>query len=445
MGQHGRIEHVTVVIPYVPRAAFVPLHERAQRWSVMVAHRRAGKTVACINELNRAAITCTKQDGRFAYIAPYYNQAKDVAWTYLKRYSAPIPGVVINESELRVDYPNGARARLYGADNADRLRGGYLDGVIMDEYADMHPAAWSEIVRPMLADRRGWAVFIGTPKGRNSFWDLLEAAKGDPEWFTLILKASESGLLAEEELAAARRMMTPEQYAQEFECSFDAAILGAYYGKEVAEAERAGRVKPLTPDPELPVHTAWDLGIGDSTAIWFFQVAPDGLRVVDFYENHGQGLSHYVAELRARPYKYGDDFVPHDARARELGTGRTRVETLQDLKRRPRVVAAHTVMDGINAARVSFPRIWIDGEKCKAGVEALRQYHAEYDEKTKTYKNNPRHDWTSHAADAFRYMAMAWREMQPAQPANDVLKALLKPRNTADVFGTFADADNETD
>ncbi|NDD57164.1 MAG: hypothetical protein EBZ44_05550 [Verrucomicrobia bacterium] len=362
-------------------------------------------------DLIDAALRSQKPNPRFAYVAPLYVQAKDVAWGYLKMYAAQVPGVAFNEGELRVDFPhNGARIRLYGADNYDRLRGLYLDGIVLDEYADMDPRAWPEVIRPALADRKGWAIFIGTPKGRNAFYDIYEMARRERDWFALMLRASESGLVDAAELVDAQKMLTPEQYAQEFECSFDAAITGAYYGREVADAERAGRIRQVPVDAALPVHTAWDLGIGDSTAIWFFQIAPDGLRVVDYYESHGHGLGHYVAELNARGYRYGLDFVPHDARVRELGTGRTRVETLQEYKRTPQLVPAHTVMDGINAARVSFPRIWFDADRCKFGLEALRQYRAEFDDKTKAFKNNPRHDWTSHCADAFRYMAMAWKE-----------------------------------
>lgn len=411
----GRVEVTRVVIPYVPRDAFRALHDRQQRFACVVAHRRAGKTIACVNELNRAAILCRREQGRFAYVAPYYAQAKDIAWEYAKKYAAPIPGIAINESELRIDYPNGARVRLYGADNYDRMRGGYFDGVVLDEYADMHPAAWAEIIRPMLADRKGWAIFIGTPKGRNAFYDLWQQAADNSDWFRMSLKASESGLLDVEELAAAKADMTPEQYEQEFECSFSAALVGAYYGREIADAERQGRIGDVPLDPALPVHTAWDLGIGDSTAIWFFQIAPDGVRVIDYYENSGQGLSHYCAELATRGYRYGVDWVPHDAKARELGTGRTRIETLVALKRVPRLVPDHRLQDGINATRVSFPRLWIDAEKCKYGIEALRQYRAEYDEAKKVYRDQPRHDWTSHAADAFRYLCMAWREMTPAK------------------------------
>jgi len=390
---------------------------RKERWACLVAHRRAGKTVACVADLIDAALRCQNPDPRFAYVAPFYVQAKDVAWGYLKRFTAPIDGVKFNEAELRVDLPNGARIRLYGADNYDRMRGVYLDGVVLDEYADMPPAAWTEVIRPALADREGWAVFIGTPKGRNEFFRIWGLAQDDPSWFAMMLKASESGLVKQTELDDAAKDMTPEQYAQEFECSFDAAILGAYYGSDIARAEREGRVGMFPLDPLLPVHTAWDLGIGDSTAIWLWQAAPDGLRVIGHIEDHGKALPHYVGELSALGYRYGLDFVPHDAKARELGTGRTRVETLISLGRKPQLVPAHTVEDGINALRVMFPRIRFDGEATKHGLEALRQYRTDFDEKTKAFKNTPRHDWTSHSADAARYMAIAYRDMvAPPKP-----------------------------
>jgi phage terminase large subunit len=401
-----------VEIPYDEREQFSAFHDRQQRWACVVAHRRAGKTVACINDLIRGALTCEKPDPRFAYIAPHFVQAKDVAWTYIKQYVQPFAGAQINESELRVDLPNGGRVRLYGADNFDRMRGIYLDGVVLDEVADFDPRAWPEVIRPALSDRQGWAIFIGTPKGRNFFHQVYEESLKSPEWFSLVLRASETGIVAEAELADARTMMTPEQYAQEYEVSFDAAILGSYFGKEIADAEAQGRIGEVAYDPSIPVQTSWDLGMGDSTAIWFWQIGPEGIRILDYYENHGQRLDHYVAEINTRPYaKWGNDYVPHDARVRSLETGRTRVETLIQLGRKPVVVPDHKLMDGINAVRVSFPRIRIDADKCKFGLEALRQYRTEYDEKTKAFKNTPRHDWTSHAADAARYMAVAWREM----------------------------------
>lgn len=408
----------TIDLGYRPRDQFVGFHERKERWACLVAHRRAGKTVACVADLIDAALRCEKPAPRFAYVAPFYVQAKDVAWSYVKRMTRDIPGTIFNEAELRVDLPGDRRIRLYGADNYDRLRGIYVDGVILDEYADMPPAAWGEVIRPALADRQGWAVFIGTPKGRNAFYDVYERSRTQPDWFCSVLRASETKLLAQTELDAARAEMTPEQYEQEFECSFDAAILGAYYGREIAALERAGRIADVPMDPALPVHTAWDLGIGDATAIWFFQVVGPELHVIDHYEAHGHGLAHYAAVLQAKTYKYGKHYVPHDANARDLGSGRTRVETLRDLVGAyPIVLRPNDVMDGINALRVSMPLSRWDASRCREGLEALRQYRSEYDEKLKTFKDRPRHDWTSHTADAARYMAMAWREMKPPKPA----------------------------
>lgn len=409
----GLEQNWTGLHQYRPREPFQLFHTRTQRWAVMVCHRRAGKTVGCVADLVADAVYTTKQNGRFAYVAPLYSQAKDVAWMYVKRLTEDIPGTKLFEYELRADLPNGNRVRLYGADNPDRLRGIYLDGVVLDEFADMKPSVWGEVIRPMLMDRQGWAAFIGTPKGENSFYDIWREAQGNPEWFTLMLKASESGLLPTEEIEAARRMLSPEQFEQELECSFSVAVLGAYFGKEITQAEKDGRIGEVPYEPLLPVHTAWDLGIGDSTAIWFFQVAGKEVRVIDYYENHSQGLPHYAAVLASKPYRYGDDWVPHDAKVRELGTGRTRVETLLSLRRKPRVVPDHKLMDGINAVRVTLPNMWFDKYNCADGIKALRQYQADYDERARTFKDTPRHDWTSHASDAVRYLCMAYREIKP--------------------------------
>lgn len=400
-----------IELPYSPRRQFLPLHNRSERFAVVVAHRRAGKTVSTLNDVIKRSVQLPIPNGRYAYVAPFLAQGKEIAWDYLKRFAAPIVSDK-NEGELWVQLINGARIRIHGADNPDRLRGGYLDGVVLDEFADMRPSVWGEVIRPMLADRAGWATFIGTPKGRNEFHAKWEQAQTDPKWFGLMLKASETGILSAEELAEAARDMTPEAYAQEFECSFEAAIQGAYYGRELAELERAGRIWDVPYDPLLPVHTAWDLGIGDSMAIWFFQVGPDGLRIIDFYENHGQPLKHYVAEIEARGYRKGDDWVPHDARVRSLDTGRTRVETLIDLGRKPRIAPEQKLMDGINAVRLVLPLCWFDRTKCRDGLEALRHYRTEYDERAKAFKTTPRHDWASHASDSFRYLSLAYRELR---------------------------------
>lgn len=402
-----------IVLPYAPRGVFRPYHNRTERWSCIVAHRRCGKTVACINDEIKLAATLALPYGRYAYVAPFLAQAKEVAWEYLKRFAGPIIAEK-NESELWVELLNGARLRIHGADNPDRLRGPYLDGVVLDEYADMRPSVWGEVIRPMLADRAGWATFIGTPKGHNEFHDIWERAQREPTWFSLMLRASETGILPTAELADAAQDMTPEQYAQEFECSFEAAILGAYFGKEMAEAERGGRITSVPYDPAVPVQTVWDLGKGANMAIWLFQVVGSEIHVIDYHEgSHADGIPQCVKALNDKPYRYEHDFVPHDAKATEIGTGRTRVETLILLKRNPKLVPDHKVMDGINAARVTLPRVWFDRIRCADGIEALRQYRAEFDEKTKAFRDTPKHDWTSHAADAFRYLCMAWRELTP--------------------------------
>jgi phage terminase large subunit len=419
-----------IVLDYAPRSQFIPFHDRPQRWAVIVAHRRAGKTVACVNDAIRRAIQLAIPHGRYAYVAPFLTQAKQVAWEYIKHYARPI-AANSNESELWVQLINGARIRIHGAENPDRLRGDYLDGIVLDEYADMRPSVWGEVIRPMLADRQGWATFIGTPKGRNEFFKLYDGATlgwpqpdntriFDPEWFSLALKASETGILPQSELDSSRAMMTPEQYEQEYECSFDAAIMGAYFGKEIAELERQGRVCQVAHDPALPTYTAWDLGIGDPTAIWVWQIGPDSdIRVLDYYENSGFPIPHYVEELAQRGWPVGIDYVPHDARVRSLDTGRTRVETLLALRRKPSVVSDHKVMDSINGARLVLPICRFDTERCRQGLEALRQYKADFDEKLRTFKSEPRHDWASHGADAFRVLGAAYRELKPAAKPKD--------------------------
>lgn len=402
---------------YTPRPLQAQLHAKLKRFNVLVAHRRFGKTVFCVNELIAKARACALPEPRYAYIAPFYRQAKAIAWDYLKRYTAAIEGAAWHEGELRCDLPEGARITLYGADRPNSLRGLYLDGVVLDEYAQMRPAVWPEVIRPALADREGWAVFIGTPMGRNGFWRLYQEARRDKAWLAALYRASDTGVLPAEELALAARTMSPEQYAQEFECSFDAAIAGAYYAPLVAEAERAKRVGAVPWEPKLLVHTGWDLGIGDSTAIWMCQQAGRELRLIDFYEASGVGLDHYAKVLREKPYVYGEHLLPHDARVRELGTGKSRLELLASLGLRGRIVPNLSVEDGIEAVRNLLPRAWIDAERCARGLEALRQYRREYDARRAAFKPRPLHDWTSHAADALRYLAVGLREAAgEAQP-----------------------------
>ena len=406
---------MTIEIPYSPRVDQRTIHEGRKRFSVAVCHRRFGKTVCFTNELIRGAVSCKLRAPRFAYLAPLYKQAKAIAWDYLKHFTGPIPGVKYNEAELRCDLPNGARVMLLGADNPDALRGIYLDGVVLDEYPQMVPRVWTEVIRPALSDRNGWAMFGGTPRGKNHFWELYRyaAESGDPEWAAFMFRASETGIIDPTELDAARLVMSPDEYAQEFECSFEASIVGAYYSKALAQAAQDGRLTRVPYESRLPVHTAWDLGIGDSTAIWFVQQSGREVRLIDFYEASGVGLEHYVKVLREKPYVYGEHLLPHDVQVTELGSGKTRIETLHGLglsRETIRVIPALPVDDGINAARVLLPRCWFDAAKCDRGLEALKQYRREWDEKGQVFRARPLHDWSSHAADAFRYLALGIRD-----------------------------------
>lgn len=401
------------MIPYKPRALQRELHGKFRRFNVLVCHRRFGKTVMCVNELIKGAVTCQLERPRFAYIAPLFRQSKQVAWDYLKHYTSVIEGREAHEAELRVDLPNQARIQLFGADNPDALRGMYLDGVVMDEFGQMRPRVWSEIVRPMLVDRNGKAIFIGTPFGRNEFFELYEGASSGqfgPDWFTAIYRASETGIVSEAELSAAKLVMSKAQYDQEFECSFEAAIQGAYYGELIAKAQAEGRIRAVAHQPGLKVETWWDLGFADPTAIWFVQRTPRETHVIDYWEESGKSLSDIAVVLQQKQqtlgYVYGTHVWPHDGKAHEQATGKRLDETMEGMGFRVEINGNDEIGPGIDAVRQLIPLCWFDGEKCKRGLETLRNYRAEYDEEKKTFKPRPLHDWASHGADAFRTGAM---------------------------------------
>ena len=383
----------------------------------------AGKTVACINHLIRAALSSEKADFRGAYVAPFYRQAKAVAWDYLKRYSSVVPNVSINESELRIDYPNGARIQLFGADNADALRGMFFDLVVADEYGDWKPSVWAYVIRPALADRQGKAIIIGTPKGRNQFFEIYDLAQRSKDWLCLTIKADSSGILPESELNALRKELTEDAWRQEMECDFDAALPGAIFGKELWKLEQEGRVKKDLYDKNLKTYAVLDLGFSDDTAIWWFQVGKE-LRLIDCYSASGMPISHYQEVLRGKPYTYGDWlYLPHDARAKSLQTGRSIEQQFTALGWRPRIVPELGLIDGVQAARLTLEDCYFD-EACREGIETLKQYQREYDEEKRCFRDKPRHDWTSHYADAFRYACLVWREeMKPKEPELPKFKA----------------------
>lgn len=413
---------------YEPRVLQAQIHERLVRFNALVCHRGFGKTVLAINQLIASACRCNQPDAEFMYIAPYRQQAKAVAWNLLLRYSEPLRDADPNIAELWVKLFNGTTIRLYGADNPDSLRGVHPHGVVFDEYGDMDPAAWTQVIRAALSTHLGWAIFIGTPKGRNAFCELYDAALEDEDWYAGIFKASQTGVIPASELTANRKMMSAEEYEQEFECSFQAPNIGAYYGKEMALATDGGRISRCPYEPRVPVTTAWDLGIDDSTAIWFCQQVGREVRLIDYYENSGEGLAHYVKQLQARPYVYGDHLLPHDTEVKELGTGLSRVEVLQGLGINPTIVPLQRVEDGINAVRMLLPRCYFDEKKSNfevttanntnkfRGLASLRAYEREWVAKSGTWRASPKHNWASHGADAFRYLALGLKEPTSGKP-----------------------------
>ncbi len=421
-----------IVIPYSPRDVFVDYHKDTRRNALTVAHRRAGKTVARVNKLVRKACESKLESPRFGYLAPYYVQAKDIAWLYLKHYTAPIiqiAGGKVNESDLSITLGhNNALIRLYGAENAERMRGVYFDGIVIDEAQGIAKSALTQIILPCLADRLGWLDCSGTPKGRaNLLGELVAIAKKNPDkWFLQILKASETDLINRDELISLKAIMPENEYLQEFECDFDAAITGAFYGKEISLIEKENRYTTVEYNPDFEVHTAWDLGYSDDTAIWWYQAYAGEIHVLDYYSDNGKTIQHYADEIKSRLYRYGKHWLPHDARAKTLASGgKSIIEMLaNELKLSTiRIVPDLSVLDGIQAGRVALQKCWFD-YKTEQGLDCLRQYQREFDDKKKSFRDKPRHDWTSHGADAFRMLAIAWKEeFKPPSP-DDALKAI---------------------
>ena len=393
-----------IEIPYEPRPLQEKIHNELKRFNVLVCHRRFGKTVLAVNHLIMTC--CEKPNSRLAYIAPTYRQGKAVAYDYLKEYTEPLMklGGKRHETELKVDLWNGSRIQIFGADNPDSLRGLGFDGVVLDEFALMSPRTWSEIVRPAIADKLGYVIFIRTPMGHNHFWEVYDLAKrrGD-DWYAELYRASESEVISEDELEEARLTMPEDQYEQEFEVSFQAAVSGAYYGKQIQKAEREERITDVDYDPNNEVETWWDLGIGDSTAIWFAQRSGTEIHLIDYLETSGESLAYYVNEIEAKGYNYGRHIAPHDITTRELGTGKSRLEVARDLGIDFEVCPKLEIDHGIEAVRNNLDNCWFDKNRCKYGIDCLRQYRKQFDDRMQTFKNKPLHDWASHGADAFRY------------------------------------------
>lgn len=417
---HANALRTKIETGYYPRPLQAYIHANLKRFNVLVVHRRFGKTVLSVNEIIDRAFRCPGFNPQYAYLAPTYGQAEKIAWDMFKKYTQNLPGVEYNQTKLSITIPRpwkGDRIKimLLGAENPDSLRGIYLDGCVLDEYGQMHPSVWGEVIRPALADRQGWAIFIGTPKGQNDFYEKFKLALKNEsgEWLAITFKASQTKVLPEEEMESMKSEMSEEQWDQEMECSFTAANTGSYWGKLISKAESEGRITRLPHDPSLLVSTWWDLGVGDTTAVWFVQQSRLEIRVIDHMEMSGEGIEYYARQLKSGhrgDYNYDIPHNwPHDGGSRDLSTGNERSTTARQLGVRVHVHPRYDVADSINAVRKILPRCHFDAVKCARGLEALKAYQRKWDEKNKIWMDKPLHDWASHSADAFRLLGMGLR------------------------------------
>lgn len=401
---------VKITIPYSPRKHFRSLHNSPKRFKFVVAHRRAGKSVSCINELIKKALQNTRQypPPRYAYVGPSFAQTKDLIWGYAKHYTSgfkDMEGYNISEGDLTITLPNGASIALYGGAAAwERMRGLYFDGIVLDEFAMLNPAVFSTVVRPCLADYRGWAIVSGTSNGDDHFHEQYKKALLDPElWDIFVLPVTDTDALHPDEVIEMTKDMTPEEFAREMLCSFNAPIEGAYYASAINDAELAkpSRVTKVPYDTATGVFTWWDLGIDDAMAVWFIQRVGAALHVINYKEWVGKGLDTVSKDIKALGYDYTMHVLPHDIKARELSSGRSRYDILSELLGHDLYICPmHRVEDGIAAVRSILPMVWFDKEATAEGRSALRNYQ-------RSKMGRPVHNWASHGADAFRTGAVA--------------------------------------
>jgi len=376
-----------------------------KRFNVLVVHRRGWKTVWAVLDWMLETI---QEIWDYWYIAPTYRQAKKIAWRMIQKYWNQIKWFTYNSSELIVTYNNWSTLSLFGAENPDSLRWLDLKWVIFDEYAQQPSWIYWEIIFPMLNANRWWVTFIWTPKGKNSFYKLYERAKKDDRWYTTLLKYTDTKLLDEEQISDAKLEMTEEEFEQEYNCSWEAFMRWAVYGKELQAAHQEWRVMKVPYNPELPVYTFWDLGIADSMTLIFMQIVWKQIHIIETYKNSGFWLEHYTEYIIERPYTYDTHWFPHDVKQRELGSWMSRLEIasrLLDWYGKCDVVPMNTIESGINACRLIFKHIYFD-ESLEEFLNDISLYHYEYDDKRWEFKKTPEHDWTSHYADALRYLAV---------------------------------------
>ena len=416
---------VNIKIPYKwkPRKYQMKLWrylENGGKRAVAVWHRRAGKDSL---SLNWTAVAAMQRVGVYWHMLPLQTQARKVVWDAIDKQGRRVIDQVfpkalrksVNAQEMKIELLNGSIWQCVGSDNYNSLVGANPVGVVFSEYSIADPAAW-DFIRPILAENDGWALFIYTPRGRNHGSMLFEMAQTNPDWFCESLSVDKTQAIDLSAVDEERKAgMDEDMIQQEFYCSFDAALKGSYYGAILNKLEQEGAICDLFHNPEKPVFTAWDLGVGDATAIWFYQKNGNGCDVIDYYEASGVGLDHYVKVLKDKPYVYtNDNIFPHDICVHELSSGKSRLDILAGLGVRGQVLLRDSVETGIAAVRLLLPRCRFDKKRCSKGLEALRQYQKQWDDVRRDFMPRPLHDWTSHAADAFRYLAMGFKQERTA-------------------------------
>lgn len=382
--------------------------------AVFVAHRRAGKDKEFIN------IVVTKMQervGTYYYMFPTYKQGRQILWEGIDKdgfkFMDHFPKELVkrrNDTTMLLELYGGQKFQIIGTDNYNHIVGTNPVGMAFSEYSLQDPMAWN-IMRPILAENGGWAMFNMTPRGKNHGWDILQMAK-QQGWYNEVLDVDKTGVIPRDVLDREREEMrrstgSDSLFRQEYYCDFTVPIQGAYYEEQINHAYDTGRVGLVPYERAIPVNTVWDLGVGDSTAIWFYQLIGSEVRVINYYENHGKGLDYYAKVLQDKGYVYGEHYAPHDIRVKELGSGKTRLEIARELGIHFRLVPSVSIADGITSARLLFDRCWFDEKNCEQGLSALKFYHKEFDEKNRVYNDRPAHDWSSHASDGFRYLALS--------------------------------------
>ena len=382
--------------------------------AICVWHRRAGKDHTCFNIMVKKT---QERVGTYYYVYPTQRQGRKAIWDNTtkdgRRFLDFIPKEIIageiNNTEMKIRFKNGSLLQIVGSDNVDLLLSTNPVGIVISEFS-LHGSRVWDYLSPILLENGGWVIFNFTPRGYNHAFDLFEMAKKDPLWFVQVLTVNDTHVVSLEDIEQQRKEGKSEEFIQqEYYCSFEASLIGAYYAKQMTAMAAEGRITMVPYEPALPVHTFWDLGVGDRTAVGFFQHVGMEWRMIDCYDNYGEGLEHYIKVLQQKPYVYKDHWAPHDIRVKEFGSGKTRYETARSLGINFRIVPKIELEDGINAARMALQTLYIDKNKCSMFVRAMQEYTHEWDDMRQCFSDNPLHDWTSDFADMFRYFAVSQR------------------------------------